>query len=127
MKPINFFLISIFLLSGCGRDLASIKALEKKGKVQAAWERYQEFVARHPKDPQAPEALFRAGLLAQRHFKDCFMAGAFFDRVIERYPQADPWAQAAAFQKNNCPDYFPLLNGNEWTEGDSETKGKNAR
>src|SRR5438105_3832138 len=108
--------LAAFLSLGCGRDISHIKTLEKKGKYYEAWEAYQSFVARHPEHSQAPEALFRAGLLAQKQLKDCFMAGTFFDQLLERYPQSDPWARAALHEKNNCPDFFPLLPGSRWTE-----------
>ena len=55
------------------------------------------------------------------------MAAVFYDSVLEKHPQSAPWARLATNQKNNCPDYFPLLAGAEWVEGDSGTKGKNAR
>lgn len=101
--------------------------LEKTGKHYKAWEKYQEFAAKNPQHPRAPEAVFRAGWIAQQHFNDCFMADTFYDEVLTRYPESDPWARAAMLQKNNCPDYFPLVAGSKWTEVDSETKGQNAR
>jgi tetratricopeptide (TPR) repeat protein len=118
-----------FLLAGCGSQtqLNKAKRLEQKGKYEAAWAVYQRIAAQDPESPVAPEALFRAGLMSQRHLNDCYMAGTFYDRVIENYSQSVPWARAAVLQKQNCPDYFPLLNGSEWVEGDSETNGKNAR
>lgn len=118
-----------FLLFGCGQksEFKRIRSLEKKGRYYEAWHRYQEFAVDHPKSELAPKALFSAGLLAQRQLKDCRMASVFYDQVIERYPQADPWGRLSTLQKNNCPDYFPLLPGATWVEGDSETGGKNAR
>ncbi len=117
------------LFSGCGADsqLKRANKLEKKGKYYEAWQKFQEFAAEHPKHPGAPEALFHAGWLAQKQLKDCDMAAVFYDSVLEKYPQADPWARLSTNQKGNCPDFFPLLPGTEWVEGDSETKGKNAR
>lgn len=116
-------------MSACGPDsqLKRANKLEKKGKYYQAWQKFQEFAAEHPKHPGAPEALFHAGWLAQKQLRDCNMAVVFYDSVLEKYPQSDPWSLLAANQKNNCPDYFPLFPGAEWVEGDSETKGKNAR
>lgn len=129
MKNLKLFLAFSFLLAGCGSQtqLNKAKRLEQKGKYEAAWAVYQRIAAQDPESPVAPEALFRAGLMSQRHLNDCYMAGTFYDRVIENYSQSVPWARAAVLQKQNCPDYFPLLSGSEWVEGDSETKGKNAR
>lgn len=123
------FIIGLGAWSGCGprSQFQHAQSLEKKGKYYEAWTRYQQFAADHPDHRLAPEALFRAGWVVQRHVKDCFMAGVFYDAVTERYPDADPWARAAYHQKRNCPDYFPLYPGSTWVEGDSETEGKNAR
>jgi hypothetical protein len=122
-------LLSTLVLGACGPEHAFKKArsLEKKKKNYLAWKAYQNFAVDYPKDAAAPEALFRAGWLAQRQLNDCTMAIAFYDRVTQTYPQSDPWAPWAAYQKNNCPDYFPLLGGARWVEGDSDTGGKNAR
>lgn len=129
VPKILLLMIAPLLFFGCGPDHAfqQVRRLEKKGKVYEAWTAYQEFAAKYPKHAAAPEALFRAGWLAQRQVKDCTMATAFYDRVTQMYPQSSPWASWAAYQKNNCPDYFPLLAGAHWTEGDSDTGGKNAR
>lgn len=120
---------AILLALGCSpdRQLNRAEKVEKKGEVYKAWELYQEFAAKHPSHPRAPEAVFRAGWVAQSHFNDCFMANTFYDEVVTRYPDSDPWAKAASLQKNNCPDYFPLIPGSQWTEVDSESKGQNAR
>ncbi len=122
-------MVLMLSIVGCGPDHAFDRArkLEKKGKNYAAWQAYQDFAATYPKNAAAPEALFRAGWLAQRQLNDCTMASAFYDRVTQTYPQSDPWAPWAAYQKNNCPDYFPLLGGARWVEGDSDSGGKNAR
>jgi hypothetical protein len=131
MKKITIIIGATALVSiiGCSpdRQLERIRTLERKGQYYKAWEKYQEFVAAHPKHPGAPEAVFRAGYVAQQHFNDCFMASTFYDEVIARYPTSEPWSQAATLQKNNCPDYFPLIEGSSWTEVDSDTKGKTAR
>lgn len=123
------FSLGALIVSGCGADrkLDRAMSLEKEGKVYKAWEKYQEFAAKNPQHARAPEAVFRAGWVAQRHFGDCFMAQTFYDEVLTRYPDASPWGEAALLQKNSCPDYFPLVAGSRWVEGDSDTKGKNAR
>ncbi len=117
----------IFLGCGPGTKFNQAQKLEKKGKPYRAWETYQEFVARYPTHEKAPEALFRAGWLAQKYLNDCFAANTFFERVMEQYPQSDPWAKAASMQKLNCPDYFPLIPGSRWVEGDRESSGQIAR
>lgn len=126
------YFVLLFALAAapaCGPRSQFQKAqkLENKEDYYNAWKAYQQFAAEHPDHALAPEALFRAGWVVQRHVKDCFMAGVFYDSVAERYPDADPWARAAFHQKRNCPDYYPLLPGSNWVEGDSETDGKNAR
>ena len=114
---------------GCGPDhiLDRARNTEKDGQYQKAWELYQEFAAKYPKHPAAAEALFRAGWLAQKELGDCVAAKAFYSMVVQEYPQSGSWASQAAYFKSNCPDYFPLLPGYKWTEGDSETRGHNAR
>jgi hypothetical protein len=129
MNKLASVALAVALLSACGPDHAfeHAKKLEKKGKKYAAWQAYQEFAVTYPKNAAAPEALFRAGWLAQRQLNDCTMADAFYERVTQTYPQSEPWALWAGYQKNNCPDYFPLLAGARWVEGDSDSGGKNAR
>jgi hypothetical protein len=128
-KWIEMFLSAAFLLSSCGsqHDFSKAQSLEKKREYYQAWEMYQEMAASHPSDPKAPEALFRAGWISQAQFRDCTASSAFYDQVVVRYPQSEPWAKAAALMRNNCPNYFPLVEGSEWVEVDSETLGKNAR
>lgn len=117
------------LLAGCSPEhqLDKAQSLEKRGKYYAAWQRYQEFAAKYPKHEGAAEATFRAGWLSQRQLNDCSMANVFYDSVLEKYPTSAPWARLATNQKANCPDYFPLIPGAEWVEGDSDSGGKNAR
>ncbi|MCG3205266.1 MAG: hypothetical protein KCHDKBKB_01985 [Elusimicrobia bacterium] len=119
----------MFSLVSCGPEAKFKKAesLEKKGKYYQAWQKYQQFTADYPKHPKAAESLFHAGWLSQKQLKDCSMAAVFYDAVMEKYPQSEPWARLAVNQKNNCPDYFPLYAGTKWVEVDSDTKGKNAR
>lgn len=130
MNKIKLFsLLTLVALCACSPEhrLSKAKAAEKKEQYQRAWELYQEFAAQYPKHPAAPEAMFRAGWLAQKRLGDCVAAKAFYESVVTQYPQSTPWAARAAYFRNNCPDYFPLIKGFRWIEGDSETHGKNAR
>jgi len=121
--------LCVILLTGCGpqSEFNKAKKLEEKKRYGDAWTRYQNFVARNPKHAKAPEALFRAGWMAQVGMDDCYVAQTFYEQVITRYPQSEPWAQAASFQMQNCPDYYPLIPGSKWEEGDSDSKGQLAR
>lgn len=124
-------LIAVLLLgfAGCGAqsDFNRARRDEARGRYQAAWEGYQRFVADHPDHDRAPEALFRAGWVAQRARGDCHMARVFYDAVIARYPASETWTMAASLGLMNCPDYFPLITGTRWVEGDSDSKGAIAR
>jgi tetratricopeptide (TPR) repeat protein len=108
-------------------NFPGLKKLEAKGDYQKSWELYQEFAAKNPRHTLAAEALFRAGWLAQKQLGDCVAARAFYDMVLQNYPQSGSWAAQSAYYRNNCPDYFPVIDGFRWVEGDSDTKGKNAR
>jgi len=129
--PLKGLLMSLlaFSLVSCGPDFQFNKARKKEdqGKYSEAWTLYQEFVAKNTKHFLAPEALFRAGWMAQQGLEDCHVATVFYDKVRTQYPQSEPWARAATLQAQNCPDYFPLIPGSQWEEGDSDTKGYLAR
>jgi len=129
MKKLVVIIIVAGVLAGCGPDAAFKRArgAEAKGRAYEAWQKYQAFAARFPDDKNAAEAVFRAGWLAQNELADCGVALAFYDRVGQKYPGSDPWAGAAAFHAQNCPDYFPLVPKMSWVEGDSDTGGRNAR
>lgn len=122
-------LIALFVVAGCGPrfHFSRAKKHEKEGRHYRAWELYQEFAARYPKHKYAAEALFRAGWVAQKGMGDCYGANIFYEKVLVQYPQSEPWAKAASLQPMNCPDYFPLIPGSRWVEGDSDTKGHNAK
>lgn len=129
-KNFPLFLCGVTILfSACGPsyEFKSAQKAEAKGKYYLAWKKYQSFTAHYPAHALAAEALFRVGLLSQQKQGDCTMAVAFYDNLLEKYPQSDPWAKAALLQKNACPDYFPLMPGWKWVEGDSESRGGNAR
>ncbi|MBV9080669.1 MAG: VanZ family protein, partial [Elusimicrobia bacterium] len=128
-KNLLVFLAVVAVASGCGPEAAikSARRSEAKGKPYDAWQKYQEFAARYPKHAAAPEALFRAGWLAETSLGDCAVAKTFYQRVEHDYASSDPWAAMASFNADNCPDFFPLVPGNAWVEGDSESGGKNAR
>jgi len=129
MNKRSSILLSFFLLVSCGAksDFKKALKLEEKGKYSEAWEAYQRFVFERPDHELAPEALFRAGWVVQQGKGDCYMANVFYEKVRTQFPQSQPWARAAALQVLNCPDYFPLIPGSEWEEGDSDTKGRIAR
>lgn len=116
-------------ITGCtpNAQFDAAKQYEKKGQYYKAWNAYQTFVANNPTHPRAAEAQFRAGFLTQTKLGDCSAANTFYDGVLQRYPQSDPWAKAALLQKDACPDYFPMNPGTTWVEGDSQSQGKNAR
>lgn len=122
------FLLVLGLCScGPGAQFKSAQKDHAKGRHYKAWKKYQALVADHPAHALAPAALFYAGLISQQNLGDCFMAKTFYDNLLGAYPQSSPWAKAALIQKNSCPDYFPLVAGTSWIEGDSETKGDTAR
>ncbi len=122
-------LCAVLPFIGCGPDAQFKRArgAEAAGRSYEAWLKYQEFVARYPDSPKAGEAVFRSGWLAENTLGDCDAAKTFYSRVQKDYPASDPWSRLAAFQANNCPDYFPLVPGGSSVEGDSESGGKNAR
>ncbi|MFN0117687.1 MAG: tetratricopeptide repeat protein [Elusimicrobiota bacterium] len=125
-KSLLFLMVFSF---GCGPsyDFKRAQKLETKGKYYKAWQAYQEFSGKYPNHKKAPEALFHAGWIGQKELVDCDVAKPFYEAVLQKYPDSVPWARLAHLQRNNCPDYFPLVPGASWSEGDSETAGKNAR
>jgi len=122
-------LVLVIPLVGCGADaqFKRAKGAETAGRPYEAWQKYQEFAARNPDDARTAEALFRAGWLAESVLGDCTAAKSFYARVEKEYMASQPWSAQASFQSANCPDFFPLVPGSAWVEGDSESGGKNAR
>ena len=68
------------------RRAAYLQALvtEKLRSCDMAIASYLNFVKRYPKSPEAPEALFQAGVLAQQSHR--YKAYAIFERYAENYP-----------------------------------------
>lgn len=126
---LSAMLCAVFFLAACGpgAKLDRAQGLEKKGYYVEAGQTYEEIAGKYPKDPIAPEALYRVGRIYQNRLKLYSQAGSFYKRLLDAYPAAIPWAALAKRSLLDSPDYFPLTKGSFWIEGDSETKGTNMR
>lgn len=132
IKKILSFLLACFvlgLLSACGPkyQLTEAQRLEKDGCYVEAGIAYENLYKRYPGNVLAAEALYRAGSLYQHRLKLYSQAVKYYRKVIELYPNSQPWGNLARLGLLTSPDYYPLTQGSFWIEGDSETGGMNMR
>jgi hypothetical protein len=122
-------IILLPLLTGCGQkyEFKEAKRLEKRGYYVEAGLKYERISDKFRTSPLAPEALYNAGCIYQKKLKLYSKARMFFTRIMDDYPKSEPWAGLAANALFDCPDYFPLVEGSFWMEGDSKSSGKNMR
>lgn len=118
----------LLMLAGCGTkaDFARAERLEKKGYLVEAGFAFDKIDKNSPKDPRAPEALYRAGRIYQR-LKLYPQAVRYFKKIVDRHPSEKTWVERAELGLQNSPDFYPLRPGSFWIEGDSETGGRNMR
>lgn len=116
------------VLGGCGPDLAFDRASsrERRGAYVEAAERFERAAEAHPKHARAPEALVRAGRIRTYALQRCPEAKPLLERAAREYPDS-PWAEEAKRALLDCPDYFPIRAGSDWTFVDSQTGGRNMR
>lgn len=114
--------------AGCGAkaDFARAERLEKKGYLVEAGFAFDEIDKKYPRDPRAAEALYRAGRIYQR-LKLYPQAVRYFKKIVERHSSEKDWVERAQLGLLNSPDFFPIVPGSFWIEGDSETGGRNMR
>lgn len=135
MHIIKKYLVSLIIacwslgLAGCGPkyDFNRAKNLEKKGYFVEASVKYEKIAGKYRNNILSPEALYRSGRIYQNNLKLYSKAKLLYGKLLDEYPGAIPWKELAQEAMFNCPDYFPLTNGNFWIEGDSKTDGKNMR
>ncbi len=99
------------------------KETEHKNRVKAAIEQYYKTAKTFPKSTSAPESLFRVGELQRMKLKDNNNAILSYQRVMTEYPNTK-WAVSASEFIEYCYDFFPVIAGYYWEEGDSQTFGK---
>ena len=128
INMLNLFIL-LLVFTGCGQkyQFKEAKALEKKGYYVEAGLKYEKISNKFRTSPLAPEALYNAGCIYQKKLKLYSKARMFFTRIIDDYPKSEPWGGLAEKSLFDCPDYFPLIEGSFWMEGDSKSGGKNMR
>jgi hypothetical protein len=129
MKKYLFLIIFACLITGCGAGYQFKQAqdLERKGYFVEACLKYETLYKKNPQHPLAPFALYRLGRVYQSQLKLYSQSTQYFLELVQKYPQAAPWAERAMRGAMRSPDYFPLSAGSFWIEGDSQTGGGNMR
>lgn len=124
----GLLLAALFALSGCGTGgFAGARWDEYHGRYEQAVAGYLKTADRHPNGFWTPRSLFHAGIIASRHLSDDLSARQILQRLLDQYGNHKEWGPRTEWAILNAPNYFPLVIGGQWTEGDSETGGKNAR
>jgi VanZ family protein len=114
--------------TGCSRiDLFRADAARRQGRYEDAVKAYVRVAERHEGSGAAPAALYKAGRLASDLLGDQALARKLYRQILDRYGDRKGWGPRAELALFNTPNYFPLTDGATWEEGDSETKGRNAR
>ncbi|OGS20591.1 MAG: hypothetical protein A2252_00915 [Elusimicrobia bacterium RIFOXYA2_FULL_39_19] len=125
----SILLFLAVLLTGCGANYKFKKAkkFEKQGYYIEAIQQYKNIAKKYPKNPVSPQALYYAGRVYQTKLKIYSESINTYLELIKKYPDSDIWVKMAKAGIFNSPCYFPLYDGNSWTEGDSQSLGKNMR
>lgn len=125
----RFFLLTLALsAAGCGRiDLWRGAYYERAGRIEEALQCYASVADGRPSSSAAPEALFRAARLSAAALGDYDSARRWHERLIKNYAGQTKWRTRSELALFNTPNYFPLVEGAEWVEGDSDSGGANAR
>ena len=128
-REIILYLCVVSACSGCGAKFQFEQAqkLENTGYYVQAGFRYHDIFLKYPTDRICPQALYRLSVIYQKKLKLYNQAAQYYKKLIEYYPTSEPWSGLAKQGLFDCPDYFPLNEGNFWIEGDSETEGRNMR
>ncbi len=120
--------MALFPLSGCGTaGFANARWDEHKGRYEEAVAGYLKTADAHANGFWKPSALFRAGVIASRKLSDDLSARQILQRLLDQYGNDGDWGPKTEWALLNAPNYFPLVSGGQWTEGDSDTGGRNAR
>jgi len=116
-----------FFPTGCGRaDLLTARHYERTGQYEKALRLYTRVADRHPRAGAAPQALYSAGRLAADNLLDYPFARRLFQDLADEHGRRGAWKEKAERALLNSPNYFPLIPGARWEEGDSDTGGRNA-
>lgn len=124
MKHLLLFIIIILELCGPEAHLKKAEDLSKKNKFTEAISVYKRVTTKFPE--YAPEALYKIGYIYQKKLKIYSESARIYEEILSKYPNTI-WAEKAELGLFNSPNYFPLSDGNSWTEGDPQTGGRNMR
>lgn len=117
-------LVIVFVFYGADFYFWQGERFSRQGKYEKAVSYYQICAERYSNYSRRPEVLMRMAEVYDINLNVCEKAKKIYQKIIKNYP-ATQWARLASDKIRHCYDYFPLLKGNFWIEGDSETGGKN--
>jgi VanZ family protein len=120
-------LLCLAATAGCGRlSFTVAKVQERAGRPEQALKRYLQAADQSPRSRWAPDAYFRAARISADVFADYDSARRLYEQILTEYGDRKTWTARAEWGLFNTPNYFPLVKGGRWDEGDSATGGRNA-
>jgi VanZ family protein len=115
------------LFFGARHDFTRAEKLAAAGRYVDAAVRYERFASKRGSHSLAPSAVFAAAGIYNFRLRLPAKAASLYRRAEVDYA-SDPSMLARAREGLlKSPDYFPLIDGAEWVEGDSATGGSNMK
>lgn len=124
--PLSILVLLVIFLLIYGGNFFHFQGerFSRRGDYQKALRCYQIIVERYPNYKHKPEILLQIAEIYHLKLNDCMKAKKVYQKIIKDFPSSE-WGKVAQEKIRDVYDYFPLLKGNFWIEGDSETGGKN--
>ncbi len=117
------------LLVGCGPDhqlKRAEKLIEKEQHLDAAVS-LERFYNKYPTHKLAPRAILKSAGIYNYKMRLPSKAASLYKTVLASYGDFADYAAEAMRGLLKSPDYFPLVHGASWLEGDSASGGTNMR
>jgi VanZ family protein len=115
------------LFFGASHDFMRAAKLAEAGRYVDAAVRYERFADRRPSHRLASSAIFEAAGIYNFQLRLPAKAASLYRRAEADYSSDPALLVRARAGLLRSPDYFPLIDGAQWVEGDSATGGANMK